>query len=228
MNYKKIALQLILPTALIITSLGFTQTVYVDVATERGLMSKSVSAKVNASGSPYIEEDFKPVRIKGYDNQIYSGRYNGYNGEMEINLGGDKLIALDTNAEVEVIFTTTNKVYKTFSYETDRGYTKRGFLAVVDEGENYSLLKEEIIKYYEGEKATSSYERDKPAKFRREDDKYYLSANGETKFLPQREKDLLKAFPKNSKAIKGYIKSNKLKTKKEEDLTKVAAYIATL
>lgn len=228
MNYNKIALHIVILTVLTASNLVYSQSVYVDVATERGLMSKNISAKVDAVGSPYVDEAYKPIRLKGYDNQIYSGRYNGYNGEMEVDLGGNQLIALDTSADVEVIFTQTNKTYRTYSFVTDNGISKRGFLAVVEEGNNYALLKEEIIKYYEGEKATSSYERDKPAKFRREDDKFYILLNGEVKFLPQREKDLLKAFPKNSKAIKDYIKSNKLKTKREEDLISISAFLATL
>ena len=223
----------LLSIVIIAGSLGLSpfanaQSVYVDVATERGLMSKNVSAKVDAVGSPYIEEEYQPIRIKGYDNQIYSGRYNGYNGEMEVNLGGNQIIALDTSGDVEVVFTKDNKIYRTYTYETESGIRKKGFLAVVSENEKYTLLKEETVKYYDGEKATSSYERDKPAKFRRESDVYYIFLDGTVSFLPQKENDLLKQFPKDSKAIKDFIKSKKLKIKREEDLIELSQFISTL
>ncbi|MCC1483027.1 hypothetical protein [Winogradskyella immobilis] len=198
----------------------------IDVATEKLRMSADASKRIDAQGSPYVNEAFLPIKIKGQNN-IFTGRYNAYNGEMEINLG-TKIIALDVKNDYEVIFTQTNKIYKTYYYLTKDGVSKKGFLAVVSENDSFSLLKRENIKYYDTVKATSTYQKDKPAKFKRESDTYFIKKGDNISFMPTKKKELLNAFPKHAKAIKTYLKDNKLSTNKEEDLIKVAQYITSL
>ena len=132
----------------------------IDVSTEKLYMSSDTSRPIDALGSPYINENFLPLKVKGYDNQIFTGRYNAYNGEMEVNLG-TKVIALDKSQPYEVIFTQTNKIYRTYTYYTSSGISKNGFLNVVNSGENFELLKEETIKYYDKVPAATSYQQDK-------------------------------------------------------------------
>lgn len=200
----------------------------VDLATERGLMSKNISTKINAVGTPYVNEKYEPLKIKGFSDKVYSGRFNAYNGEMEVKLNEGNIIALDVKGNYEVNFVNSKKVYRTFSYESYTGLSRKGFLVVIGENEKFSLLKKEWIKYYEKVEAASSYQPDKPAKFRREDDRYYLKLGNAIKPFPSKKKDLLKAYPKHSKKIKSYIKENKLSTKKEKDLLKIAEYVSTL
>jgi hypothetical protein len=205
---------------------------HLDFATEAGFAPKNLSNVIeDAVGSPYIEEEFLPVKIKSVGDKIYSGRYNAYLNEMEIIPGaGQSPIALDfSNNDYEVHFLNLNKTYKTFNFESSRGVTKRGFLVIVSEQNDVMLLKEEIVKYYEKQAASSSYDQDKPAKFRREDDNYYIKLkSGRVVYLPSKDKDIAKAFPEHSKEIMAFVKKNKLKTKKEEDLIKVANYIGSL
>ena len=206
-----------------------------DFASEVGFSPKNVSrAMPNVMGSPYVNEDYKQVRINSAENKIYSGRYNAYINEMEILVAaGRDPIALDiSNNDYEVLFLNENKLYKTFNFESNRGITKRGFLVVIseeNEENDVMLLKEEIIKFYDKVAASSSYDQDKPAKFRREDDNYYIKLkSGRVVYLPSKDKDIAKAFPEHSKEIMAFVKKNKLKTKKEEDLIKVANYIGSL
>ena len=203
---------------------------YVDVATERSLMSKGLSPKIDAVGSPYINENFTAVKIKGYDDKIYSGRYNAYNGEMEIKLYEGKIIALDVySSDYEVVFIGENKTYNTVAYNSESGILKKGFLVSVYSNEKVQLLKEEKIKFIEKIEATSSYQKDKPAKFRRQGDDYYIKlGTNDAQYLPSKKKDLAKAFPSKSKEISSFIKKNKLKLNKEEDLIKVAEYLGTI
>lgn len=213
-----------------VTLKGFSQNVNVDIASERGLMSKTLSPKISAQGSPYIDENYQPVKIPSFDNKVYMGRYNAYNGEMEIKVKQDVVIALDINsAEYEVVFLNQGKTYKTFNYTTERGITMKGFLVVVNEGENATLLKAERIKYYDKVPAASSYQQDKPAKFRKESDVFYIKTKTDiVQHLPTKKKDLLKAYPKHSKAIKAYLKENKIKLSREEDLIKVVEYLGSI
>lgn len=224
-------LKLTLVIALTLTTfLSFSQNVSIDVATERSLMSKNLSPEVKALGSPYVDKDYKPVKIPSFDNKMYLGRYNAYNGEMEIKIKQDVIIALDINAaDYEVVFINDNKTYKSFNYTTDRGVTKKGFLVVVNAGENATLLKAERIKYYEKVSANSSYQQDKPAKFRKESDVYYIKIkDGAVIHFPNKKKDLLKAFPKYSKELKTFLKEQKVKLSKDEGLIKVADYLGSI
>jgi hypothetical protein len=225
----KVKANLILSIILIIGVVNTitAQNVNIDIVTESNLMSKSLSERVSAQGSPYINETFLPLKIKGYANQVYTGRYNAYNGEMEVNLGS-KIIALDVKNDMEVLFTQTNKIYKTYYYQTDSGISKRGFLLVIKENDSFSLLKREYVKYYEKVKAASSYQKDKPAKFKRESDTYFIKKGNSVSYMPTKKKDLLSTFPKHAKAIKAYLKENKLSPNKEEHLIQIAQYIATL
>jgi len=199
----------------------------IDVSTEKLYMSSDTSRPIDALGSPYINENFLPLKVKGYDNQIFTGRYNAYNGEMEVNLG-TKVIALDKSQPYEVIFTQTNKIYRTYTYSTSSGISKNGFLNVVNSGENFELLKEETIKYYDKVPAATSYQQDKPAKFVEEDPNFYIKKGETVKPLPSRKKDLLRAYSKDAKKIKAYLKSEKISLKDENDLSKLAQFLVTL
>jgi hypothetical protein len=222
---KRIALTLCFCSFL---SLLTAQNGNVDIATERNLMSKNISSKLNAEGSPYINENFSRVLINQYDDKIYVGRYNAFNGELEVKLAENNIIALDNNANYEVTFTSTNKIYKTENYITENGNSKRGFLIVFSEDENYTLYKEEHIKYYEKVEAASSYQQDKPAKFKKENDTYYIKLNNTVTFFPNKKRDLLKAFPKQAKTLKTYLKKNKLNPSNEDELVTIANYISTI
>ncbi|MGF1556090.1 hypothetical protein [Paucihalobacter sp.] len=210
----------------------FSQGINVDLASEVGFAPKNVSRAISgAMGSPYIEESYQSVKIKNFEDKIYSGRYNAFISEMEILLGaGQTPIALDiANNDYEVIFLNENKIYKSFAYTTDRGVSKKGFLVIVSDENNVQLLKEERIKYYDKIPATSSYDQDKPAKFRREDDTYYIKLKDDSiLYLPSRTKDIPSVFPNNEKEISTFIKKNKIKTKNEEDIIKLVNFIGSL
>jgi len=204
------------------------QNVNVDMVTELNLMSKNISSKITAEGSPYINETFSQTRIAQYKDRVYSARYNAYNGEMEVMTNDSKVIALDNNGDFEITFTSPKKIYRTISYVTDNNTSKRGFLVVLSDNDNNSLFKEEHIKYYEKVEALSSYQQDKPAKFNRVDDSYYIKMNEKVTFVPQKKKDFLKAFPEHASKLKSHMKTNKLNPKNEDELVKIVNYLSTI
>ena len=65
------------------------------------------------------------------------------------------------------------------------------------------------------------------AKFVESSPNYYFEKDGVVKPLPAKKKDLLKAYAQNGKALKSYMKENKISLKKESDLVKLAGYLAT-
>lgn len=204
----------------------FAQNTIMNFSSEQLRRSQISSLKSNAEGSPYVNENFMPLKIKGFD-QIFSGRYNAYNGEMEIQLE-ENVIVLDIEKPYEVNFINSNIKYKIFSYTNSKGITKNRFLLLVNETPEHLLLKEETIKFEDASPAKNSYQAAKLASFKRESDIYYLKRNKVITYLPSRSKDLVKAFPQNAVDIKKFIKKNKLSTKNEADLIEIVNYIISL
>ena len=185
------------------------------------------SRRVIADGSPYISEKFEAVKIKSLNDHVHFGRYNAYNGRMEIKLENE-IIALDNTKVSEIIFLQFNKVYRTYKYKSENKKQKNRFLLIVKETKKYILLKEEIITFTPKIPPKSGFETEIPAKYIRENDKFYLKLDNTITYIPTRKKDLLKTFPGHSKKLKNYIKENNLSTKKEKDIIKIVEYLSSL
>ena len=187
-----------------------------------------VSPSIKALGSPYIDENFSPLRMAKFNDKIYSGRFNAFNGEMEVTIETNKIIALDNRIDYEVIFTSKNKTYRSIDYITEDGNSKRGFLVVLFKNEDYALFKEESVKYREEIKAKTSYERDKPAEYTRNGDNYYTKLGDAITYLPTKKKNFLKLFPKEASKLNSYMKNNKLNPRNEADLILLIKYLTTI
>jgi hypothetical protein len=190
-------------------------------------LTNSGNKASDAIGSPYIFEDFKVVVIKGYEQQSLLGRFNAYNGQMEIKTGDD-IIALNEKNDYEIIFKNENVVYKTFKFTNSDGNDTNGFLLVLNEKDNFTFLKQERIKFYEGIAARTPYDTERKARFKRESDMYYFKIGDVLTSLPTSKRDLYKAFPDNEKEIKTFLKSSKISLNDEEDLSKLIDFLSTL
>jgi uncharacterized protein YacL (UPF0231 family) len=181
--------------------------------------------QVNIEGTPFIQSSFEPIKVIGYEDKNYQGRYNAFKDEMEIQLDPERLIALDNSKQYEVHFKKSNTIYRTYSFfEGDD--LKRGFFVVLFEDSNvFAVLKKEKIKFIDEVKAQSSYERDQEAKFNRLNDEYFLFINNEVINLPNNKNKIAKAFPEIGSKIKSFIKSNSLSLKEEADFIKIAKFI---
>lgn len=204
---------------------SFGQNVSIDMTTERALMSKTIPLKIEAQGSPYVQDDFESVKISGFNNQNYEARFNAYSGDMEVKINDGSIIALDPKGNYEVTFKKDNKRYRPFTYVRSNKKEKRSYLVILYETEEFVFLKGEVVKFYDKVKANSSYQNEKPAKFQREDDEYYLFTDDKVTYFPTNKKELAKAFPKQANGIKSFVKSEKLSYKKEADLIKIAEFI---
>ena len=180
-------------------------------------------ARRDADGSPYITEDFSLVKISISDKKIFSARFNAHNGQMEVKLA-DETVILDNTKDIEVIFIKSNKLYKTFNYPIE-DETKRGFLVVLTQTNNVTLLKKEYVSFSEKIPAKSSYSTATPATYKRENDSYFYLYNDKVNYLPTKKKDFLKLFPNYQEEIKNYMKENSLNPKNEDELITLINYI---
>lgn len=181
------------------------------------------AAKIEAEGSPYINEAFENVKFKRFGDRIYSARFNANLGDIEVQMN-DKLIALNKNQDFEVTFLQSNKTYKNFTFN-DNGKTTKQFFVVVFDNSEYALLKKEYIKFRAESLSQTGYDKGKPAAFIREKDVYYFKVGDDIEELSTRKKKFAAAFPEQTKAIKAYIKNEKLDLEEEGDLIKAFQYV---
>lgn len=181
----------------------------------------------NTKGSPYINDKFEAVKFKKFGNKIYFGRYDANLGEMQIKRDSDTIV-LNLSDNYELTFSSHNKTYKTYSYESKDGLSKRGFLVVLNESDSLAVLKEEVIKFYQEKPSTNGYDKAKPAEYKRVKDTYYYRLGENISELPQKRKDFLELFPEHSNKLKDFIKKNKISLKDDDDLNTLFNYLETL
>ncbi len=182
-------------------------------------------------GTPYLLDDFSPARVSADSDKIYNLRYNAVTDQMEVQSEKNTIQAINKNIDgVTITFLKDDKTYESINYINDKGLAERGyFIHLSSTSAKINLLIKEAKKFIERKPAKSSYQVTKPAQFKRLDDIYYIIIKNKTaQLLPSKKKDLLRLFPEHSKAIEAFIKSNKIKTSKQDDLITLVNYINTL
>jgi len=201
-----------------------------------GLMISTTAKKrtnVNIEGTPFINESFLPIKLTSFEDRNLQARYNGYNGDMEVlDVSQGTVFVLNKNmSDYEVTFIGLDKTYSIFNYIDEDGYISKDFFIKLSTNNNVSLLKKESVHYIGERIAVSTYDKARDARYKRANDEYYILFTGEdqnAQLLPRRKKDIAKLIPEHSKDILSYIKTNKIKTSREEDLIKLVNYMSTL
>ncbi len=217
---------LLLTTLLLLNTINAQQTIGGgSVALLDNYNTASIGRDYNETpykGTPYANEEFILATIST-TNKSFPVRYNVFEDQMEVKRENSVLL-LDKK-QTDYVIHLVNKTYRSYKIENDYQ-----FFAIASTNKHLDLLKKETKKFNEAKKAINSYSEDQPARFEEIKESYYIYtlSNGITQKLPQKEKDFLALFPKNKDKIKTYLKKNKLKLKKEEDLIKLLKYIDTL
>lgn len=183
-------------------------------------------------GSVYIQETFMPAKLSLLEGtKIFNLKYNAYSDEFEIQNEGKKPGALNKNIDnLLIVFVAGNKTYEAKNYIDEKGEAKRGyFVHANDSKSKHKLLIKEAIKFIEKKTSETGYDKARPAKFKRLKDTYFISIGDDPAVeFPKKKKDFSKSFPNKHKDIMSFIKKNKIKTSKEDDLVKLINYINTL
>lgn len=165
----------------------------------------------------YFIDNYLPCRIDGIDDTV-ALKYNIYKDEMEF-LKNGQVLFLNKEIGRKVLFNTLNKQYEIFRFEGNLKYFISHNL-----GEN-RLLSREIVTYSEAKPASSSYQNDKPADFKRKKDVYYWKNSKDIIEIPSKKKKFYLIFGDKSTKVKKFVKSKKLNIKKIEDLKKIIKYV---
>ncbi|WP_179344258.1 hypothetical protein [Winogradskyella ursingii] len=206
-----------------------------------GLIGQYMTTKVTAAkepeniqGSKYLSEQFLPIKIFNQkEDKRFLAKYNAFTGNMEVKEMDSKtddfyVLSKDIN-DISLEFTTSGELYQTYEYVNEDNESKKDFFVNLVKTNRVSLLKKQEVKFEPAKPAKSSYEKSRPAKYERQKDEYYIKIGAEKAMpLPSNKNDIAELFPKYEKEIKTFIKKNRIKTSKEEDLISLVKYINQL
>lgn len=182
----------------------------------------------NVKGSPYLYENYKMAQFyigdKSYGNIMM--RFNTYSNEIELlPQDGQEMEALMKVDGSRVTF--GNKTLQLFTFKDEEGSEMQAYFLVLNNEKNVQLLLRKKCRFSPNEKAATMNQADRAAKFTQYN-YYYIVKNGKLTQVDAKKKAVVSLFPRKESEIKKYIKSEKLKLKKEEDFAKLIDYVATL
>lgn len=178
-------------------------------------------------GSPYYNEEFIPGNIY-YLDKIYGNypmRYNAFSDEVEIQrTGSNSMESVYKSMSLSCDIDGEKFIYA--KYINQKGIAQEGYLIRLNSSQKYILYQKFSKLYKEGKKAATSMHPSYPPKFE-DKHEYFLSADNEfpVYFKPSK-KELTDLFGQERAAdIKDYIKQNKIKLTRKEDLQMLTEYL---
>lgn len=175
-------------------------------------------------GSPYLNENFTPAKIN--DISITKlVRFDAFESRVEIMVDDNKVVILpDSEPYTITLLDGSDKVFITKGYIDEKGIAKTSFFELIANNENYRLYLKEEIKFEKAVKE-QGYQEGKPAMFKKQKETYYISDikghSDQLLKIPYKSKNFLELFPDHSKKLKTFIKENKLKIDKGDDLIEI-------
>ncbi len=172
------------------------------------------------TGSPYLDKNFSVAKLA--DNYEKAPvRYSTLKDEIEFQKDGKTMVLPneDQFSRVEIISP------KTVLVRLDTGDDLKGYFFELVQGK-YSLYKKIKTKFIDVVPATNSYATDRPASFKTLDPVYYIKI-GEKEYIkkPKNQKEIIAQIPDKKAAIEEFVKSNKIKFNKEEDLIRLVDFL---
>ncbi|MFC5047258.1 hypothetical protein ACFSTE_07955 [Aquimarina hainanensis] len=177
-------------------------------------------------GSPYEHDSFSLGTIihKATSQKIKAFlRYNAYSDEIELkeDLKSTKINSVTKNENIYI--SLNDKEYHFKDFTTEKGKAESGYLT--KKNDLYSRLQKDYIPV---KKATTPFYSDTPAQFK-DVKSYFLEVNGKTKEITLNKNKIAAIFPStHKKTLTDFIKKEKLKFKKEDDIVKLITFYNTL
>jgi hypothetical protein len=196
---------------------------------EMGMNTAEREENPDIEGSKYIYPLYQQATLSTHPNILFNVRYNAYNDDMEVQGKENNSYAINKYSGTVIVALVNGDNYINSKYTDKNEKINTGFFKVLNTSGDFFLLKKETITIKEKEVAKTTYHKSKPAKYVKISDEYYIKINNLTaKKAPKKSKDFANLFPENKEAILSFIKSEKIKLKKEEDLIKVFKHIENL
>ena len=184
-----------------------------------------------AEGSQFHDEEFKEVKIAESSEKL-TARYNAFLDEMEVQ-GENKSGWINKNKYgSKIIFTEDDVAYKILDADDSDDRKALGYYEVLLENDYVSLYKKEAKKLAVGIEQLQ-YMTPPPkivADYQDVKAEYYIEFhnNGNAKKLSRTRRGVSKLFDDKRDIVKAYIKDNKLKVTRDEDLITIITYVNSL
>ena len=211
----------------------FSQEIYIRTIEEfynKKMVSEGISGKtldlLNIKGSPYFNNQFQKGEVLTTSNTKYIGiplRYNIYNNEIEFEGKDKKVYNLEKSTVKSVKIDSTEFIYKTFNI---KNHFIRSYYEVLLQGKSI-LLKQYQVEFEE-EKPAKPYQDPVPARFKQPKVDFYITKDYSEVQKISNFKDLSSILSDKTKEMEKYIKTNKLKIGKQEDLLDIVRFYNSL
>lgn len=166
-------------------------------------------------GSAYLEKQFSMASVSpSYEDVLI--RYNTYKDEIEFKKNEEVLVLPKNETFSRITFRNSKNTLVLLDPE--------GYYFEIVKGK-YSLYKKLKTKFIDFIPAPTPYQTDQPAKFRNMEPIYYIKTDGQLIGNFKSTKDLASQLPDKKDALNSFLKSNKIKIEKEEDLIKLVNFL---
>jgi hypothetical protein len=178
-------------------------------------------------GSPHEKNEFTDGLVVTRANQRYENiplRFNIFSNEMEFRTGEGTVLFMAAPEIIDHIMIDNNKyVYSPYSIGNRM---HRGYFKVLLEGKATLLLKQNII--FKPAEPPQAYKESQPAKFQKMSDDFFIKIEPSEAKKVSKTNELVSLLndPKNSTAA--FIKKNKIKVNRADDLVKTVEYFNSL
>lgn len=185
-----------------------------------GITSNGKTLKYeDIKGTPYVDNTFRMAKLSENYEEI-PVRYNSYKDEIEFKKGEDIQVLpkqkeysrISIKSPVEtIVFLDTNDDLKGYFVELVSGKT--------------TLYRKDKTIFRDAVPATNSYAASKPAEFKKQDPVYYIGIGNSLIKKPKNQKEIIDLLPNSKDQINLFVKENKIKFTKEEDLKKLVVFL---
>lgn len=176
----------------------------------------------NIQGSPYLNSQFVEGVIYLMDTSAYKLplRYNIYTDEMQYLLNGVIYIVGNPGSLKRIELEGSLFIYLP-------SVPKSGYYELLQTGKCF-LIQKRTVSFTPAEGPKPIVGTETPAKFRRDDNIFYLILNDSPPVEITNMKSVLTALQDQKSAIEKYIQTEKIKNPRRENLIKIAAYYNSL
>ncbi len=184
-------------------------------------LTEKVSELEKYAGSVYINKEYQKANVIDEKSGTYDTRlkYNIYTDALEHTVGGKLHEVIKTPTTYARI---DNDYYYYCNFQSDRGRSKRGYYVLVEMNDLYRVYKKYDLKITEPKEMDPMTGSAVTGKIKVVTT-FYLEEDGVLQELPMNKKDFLSAFSDKEEELKQYIKKEKIRLKKEEDLVRLVA-----
>ncbi len=173
-------------------------------------------------GSPYLYPGFSPAKINGSKETKFV-RFNAVDNNIEVRQSEAKVILLSKTDQYNIaLLDGSAKEYQTLAYTDEKNEPESTFFELIHKGEDYNLYLKERIKLIRGVKQAQAYSDQKPDRFQKVEDHFYVSnfksSSSELLLIPSKKKEFYRLFETRLNEMQKYIKKEKLSIDQVKDL----------